>query len=228
MNTREAKRDADLRTPLFFDAENHPEMTFVSKSARAAGEGDIEVTGDLTIRGTTHEVTLAVRDVSAPQVDMRGTHAHRRDRFDQDQALRLRDDLEQGARDGRRGRRRGRHDYARSVAREGDLRALRSARAPRPEGARPSSRAVNDCARRRRAVRAPRGVRCVRTRSLFDLGRSRLESRRERLERSHILISEGEHDEPDGEERSFEDGCHAPSIVVVSAGSYFVPLAVPR
>jgi polyisoprenoid-binding protein YceI len=72
LNTREAKRDADLRSALFFDAESHPEMTFVSKSARAAGDGNLDVTGDLTIRGTTREVTLSVRDISAPQVDMRG------------------------------------------------------------------------------------------------------------------------------------------------------------
>ncbi len=69
--TREAKRDADLRSALFFDVENHPQMTFVSRSARAAGEGNLEVTGDLTIRGTTHEVTLSVRDIRAAQ-DMRG------------------------------------------------------------------------------------------------------------------------------------------------------------
>jgi polyisoprenoid-binding protein YceI len=73
LNTREAKRDADLRSALFFDVENHPQMTFVSRSARAAGDGNLEVTGDLTIRGTTHEATLSVRDISAPQVDMRGT-----------------------------------------------------------------------------------------------------------------------------------------------------------
>ena len=47
-------------------------MTFVSRSARAAGDGALEVTGDLTIRGTTREVTLSVGDISAPQTDMRG------------------------------------------------------------------------------------------------------------------------------------------------------------
>jgi polyisoprenoid-binding protein YceI len=73
IDTREAKRDSDLRGELFFDADKHPEMTFVSKSARAAGAGNLDVTGDLTIRGTTHEVTLAVRDISDVQVDMRGT-----------------------------------------------------------------------------------------------------------------------------------------------------------
>jgi polyisoprenoid-binding protein YceI len=71
LDTREAKRDADLRSALFFDAENHPEMTFVSRSAHAAGEGALEVTGDLTIRGTTQPVTLSVRDISAA-TDMRG------------------------------------------------------------------------------------------------------------------------------------------------------------
>jgi polyisoprenoid-binding protein YceI len=72
LNTREAKRDSDLKSPLFFDAENHPQMTFVSKRARGVGDGNIEVSGDLTIRGITHEVMLSVRDVSAVQVDMRG------------------------------------------------------------------------------------------------------------------------------------------------------------
>jgi len=72
LNTREAKRDADLRSPLFFDVENHKEMTFASKSARLSGEGHVDVTGDLTIRGTAREVTLSVRDISTVQVDMRG------------------------------------------------------------------------------------------------------------------------------------------------------------
>ncbi len=71
LNTREAKRDADLRSPLFFDADNHPEMTFVSRSVLAAGDGALEVTGDLTIRGTTQPVVLSVGDISAAQ-DMRG------------------------------------------------------------------------------------------------------------------------------------------------------------
>jgi len=71
LNTREEKRDADLRSALFFDAPNHPHMTFVSKSARAVGDGDLEVTGDLSMRGTTREVTLSVRDISAA-TDMRG------------------------------------------------------------------------------------------------------------------------------------------------------------
>jgi polyisoprenoid-binding protein YceI len=72
INTREAKRDADLRSALFFDVENHPQMTFVSKRTRASGDGNLEVTGDLTLRGTAREVTLSVRDIRGPQADMCG------------------------------------------------------------------------------------------------------------------------------------------------------------
>jgi len=73
LNTREAKRDADLRSELFFDAPNHPTITFLSKRAREAAEGALEVVGDLTIRGITREATLSVRDISGPQRDMRGS-----------------------------------------------------------------------------------------------------------------------------------------------------------
>jgi polyisoprenoid-binding protein YceI len=57
IDTREPKRDAHLLSADFFDAANHPEMTFVSK--RVEGSGDnITVYGDLSIRGTTKEVAL--------------------------------------------------------------------------------------------------------------------------------------------------------------------------
>jgi polyisoprenoid-binding protein YceI len=71
LNTRESKRDADLRSALFFDAEHHPEMTFVTKRAQAVADG-LDVTGDLTIRGATHEVALSIQDIGGPQMDMRG------------------------------------------------------------------------------------------------------------------------------------------------------------
>ena len=57
IDTREVKRDSHLLSADFFDAENHPLMTFTSK--RVEGSGDnITVVGDLTIRGTTKEVAL--------------------------------------------------------------------------------------------------------------------------------------------------------------------------
>lgn len=57
IDTRNKKRDDHLRSPDFFDAANHPAMTF--KSTKVVGKGDdITVYGDLTIRGTTKQVAL--------------------------------------------------------------------------------------------------------------------------------------------------------------------------
>lgn len=68
INTREEKRDAHLRSADFFDAESHPVITFRSTGARRKGDG-LEVTGDLTIRGTTRQVVLTVDEITAEQVD---------------------------------------------------------------------------------------------------------------------------------------------------------------
>jgi polyisoprenoid-binding protein YceI len=63
IDTRVENRDNHLRTPDFFDAANHPTMTFKSKRAEPAGEGRFKLIGDLTIRGNTQEVVL---DVEGP------------------------------------------------------------------------------------------------------------------------------------------------------------------
>ena len=68
INTREPKRDEHLRSAEFFDAAAHPTITFASRAVRAKGEG-YELVGDLTIRGTTKEVTLTVEDVTAEHTD---------------------------------------------------------------------------------------------------------------------------------------------------------------
>ena len=59
IDTREAQRDAHLRSADFFDAENFPTLTFRSTRIEKAGDG-MKVTGDLTIRGTSREVVLDV------------------------------------------------------------------------------------------------------------------------------------------------------------------------
>ena len=61
INTREAQRDAHLRSADFFDVANHPTMTFRSRRIVPAGEGKFKVTGDLTIRGVTREVSFDVQ-----------------------------------------------------------------------------------------------------------------------------------------------------------------------
>jgi polyisoprenoid-binding protein YceI len=61
IDTGSPDRDTHLRSADFLDVENHPTITFRSKSVDGAAkkEGDrFGVTGDLTIRGTTMEVTL--------------------------------------------------------------------------------------------------------------------------------------------------------------------------
>ncbi|MHB1168151.1 MAG: YceI family protein [Longimicrobiales bacterium] len=62
IDTREEKRDAHLRSPDFFDVENHPKLTFVSRRVERSGDA-LKVTGDLTIRGTTKQITLDVEDL---------------------------------------------------------------------------------------------------------------------------------------------------------------------
>lgn len=61
INTRDEKRDGHLRSADFFDVENHPTMTFVSKKVEQTDEFNGRLIGDLTIRGVTHEVALDVQ-----------------------------------------------------------------------------------------------------------------------------------------------------------------------
>ena len=52
--------DAQLRGPAFFDAENHPEATFISSGIVMTGGNSGQVTGDLTVLGRSMPVTLDV------------------------------------------------------------------------------------------------------------------------------------------------------------------------
>lgn len=61
IDTANGDRDNHLRTDDFFDAETFPEITFVSTSWEETGENSFAVTGDLTIRDVTREVTLDAR-----------------------------------------------------------------------------------------------------------------------------------------------------------------------
>ena len=58
LSTRVADRDTHLKSADFLEVEAHPTITF--RSTRVAGnlQGSFTVVGDLTIRGTTREVTL--------------------------------------------------------------------------------------------------------------------------------------------------------------------------
>jgi polyisoprenoid-binding protein YceI len=60
VDTGNVDRDNHLRTNDFFDAPNHPKITFKSSRIEAKGEGEYVVHGDLTIRGVTKPVALDV------------------------------------------------------------------------------------------------------------------------------------------------------------------------
>ncbi|CAG7844426.1 Protein YceI [Pseudoclavibacter triregionum] len=59
VNTNQAQRDEHLRSGEFFKAEEFPQLTFVSTAVRQDGD-ELEVTGDLTMRGVTKQVTFEV------------------------------------------------------------------------------------------------------------------------------------------------------------------------
>lgn len=60
ISTKNEQRDGHLKSADFFDAANFPKLTFESKSFKKTGEGRYDMTGDMTIRGNTKEVTLEV------------------------------------------------------------------------------------------------------------------------------------------------------------------------
>jgi polyisoprenoid-binding protein YceI len=72
VNTRAPQRDAHLRSADFFDAEQHPLIRFQSSRVRAAGEDSLEVTGQLTMRGVTREIVLAVSGLAGVPADFNG------------------------------------------------------------------------------------------------------------------------------------------------------------
>ncbi len=58
VDTGEPQRDGHLLSADFFDAENIPEITFKSTSITAAGDDEFDITGDFSIHGHTHPLTL--------------------------------------------------------------------------------------------------------------------------------------------------------------------------
>ncbi|MDF1489241.1 YceI family protein [Tessaracoccus caeni] len=57
VDTRNADRDAHLRSADFFDADTFPTMTFVGTGYQIKGDV-VEITGDLTIRDVTRSLTI--------------------------------------------------------------------------------------------------------------------------------------------------------------------------
>ncbi|MFA7324405.1 MAG: YceI family protein [Candidatus Nanopelagicales bacterium] len=74
INTGNTMRDDHIRSADFFDAENHPQLTFTSTGIRHAGD-QFYIDGDLTIRGVTKPVSLKVDTPEFASTQQGGTKA---------------------------------------------------------------------------------------------------------------------------------------------------------
>lgn len=69
VDTSNTQRDAHLRSKDFFNVEKYPHITFKStKIVKDDDEGEIKVTGDLTLHGVTKSVTVEF-EVKGPNKD---------------------------------------------------------------------------------------------------------------------------------------------------------------
>jgi polyisoprenoid-binding protein YceI len=71
IDTRVSRRDDDLKSEHFLNVAQFPTITFQSTKVAKSGDG-LKLTGNLTIRGVTKEVTLDVTGPTAPIKAMGG------------------------------------------------------------------------------------------------------------------------------------------------------------
>lgn len=60
IDTGNEDRDTHLKSDDFFNADEHPKLTFESKSFNKTGIGEYKLKGDLTIRGNSKPIELDV------------------------------------------------------------------------------------------------------------------------------------------------------------------------
>ena len=69
IETRDAQRDAHLKSEDFFHVERFPSLSFKSMGIRLVRDGELAVEGDLTIRGVTRKVLFSVDGPTPPIKD---------------------------------------------------------------------------------------------------------------------------------------------------------------
>ncbi len=72
VDTREERRDQDLKSPNFFDVAKYPTITFASKRIVPENAGKFKLIGDMTMHGVTKEVTFDVEGPATPIKDAKG------------------------------------------------------------------------------------------------------------------------------------------------------------
>ncbi|MCW8827888.1 MAG: YceI family protein [Gammaproteobacteria bacterium] len=65
LDSNHAERDKHLRSPDFFDVKKYPQAKFASTAYRETGEGRGQLSGNLTLHGTTRPITIDVQQVGA-------------------------------------------------------------------------------------------------------------------------------------------------------------------
>ncbi len=69
ITTRDAQRDAHLKSADFLDVEKFPTLSFKSTRISRTGDGELAVAGDLTIHGVTKNVVFNVEGPTPPAKD---------------------------------------------------------------------------------------------------------------------------------------------------------------
>jgi len=69
INTRDAQRDAHLKSPDFLDVEKFPTLLFSSTGFTRKGDDELAVEGNLTIHGITRKAVFDVEGPSQPAKD---------------------------------------------------------------------------------------------------------------------------------------------------------------
>ena len=69
VETRDAQRDAHLRSADFLDAEKFPTLSFKSDRISIIRDGELAVEGSLTIHGVTRKVVFTVEGPTPPAKD---------------------------------------------------------------------------------------------------------------------------------------------------------------
>ena len=60
VDTGNAKRDAHLKSPDFFDAKQFPKISYKSTKVTKKSDNELELTGDLTMHGVTKPITFTI------------------------------------------------------------------------------------------------------------------------------------------------------------------------
>jgi polyisoprenoid-binding protein YceI len=71
VDTNQPDRDAHLRSPDFFDADNYPELRFDATKIEPVDDDTFRITGNLTIHGVTNQITLEAI-VDGTEIDPQG------------------------------------------------------------------------------------------------------------------------------------------------------------